>query len=74
MLVVQSHLVRKTEHGEEHVQCWLNVKPGVKVGSRVKLEDCDEWYTVVSQGHVQDDGEINRKWGLGLPKSQRLER
>jgi hypothetical protein len=74
MLVVQTHLVRKTEHGEVHCQCWLNVKPNVKVGSRVKLEDSDEWWSVVSQGHVQDSSLINQKWGLDLPKTQRLER
>jgi len=74
MMIVQTHLMRKTEHGAMHCKCWLNVKPGVKVGSVVKLEEDDEWWTVVSQGHVQDSSLINQKWGLDLPKSQRLER
>jgi hypothetical protein len=74
MMVVQTHLMRKTEYGEVHCKCWLNVKPNVKVGSVVKLEDSDEWFTVVSQGHVMEQSEINTKWGLNLPKSQRLER
>ena len=74
MMIVQTHLMRKTEHGAMHCKCWLNVKPNVKVGSVVKLEDSDEWWTVVSQGHVQDSSLLNTKWGLELPKSQRLER
>jgi hypothetical protein len=75
MQVVQTHLVRKTEHGEVHTICWLDVKPNVKVGSVVSLEDSPgEWWTVLSQGFVQDSSLINRKWGLDLPKSQRLER
>jgi len=74
MLVVQTRLMRKTEHGEAHCICWLNVKPNVKVGSRVKMEDDSNWWTVLSQGHVMESSEINTKWGLNLPQSQRLER
>ena len=74
MLIVQTHLVRKTEHGEVHCQCWLDVRPNVRVGSVISLEDSDERWRVVSQGHVQDSSLINRKWGLDLPPSQRLER
>ena len=76
MLVVQSHLSRKTRQGTEvHTICWLDVRPNVKVGSVVSLEDSpEEWWTVLSQGCVQDASLINRKWGLDLPKTQRLER
>lgn len=76
MLLVQTHLSRKTGEGTEiHTICWLDVRPNVKVGSRVSLEDSPgEWWTVQSQGCVQDGSLINRKWGLDLPKTQRLER
>jgi hypothetical protein len=40
----------------------------------ISLEGSDERWRVVSQGHVQDASLINRKWGLDLPKTQRLER
>jgi hypothetical protein len=76
MKVTQTHLMRKTEQGTEvHTICWLDVRPNVRVGSRVSLEDSpNEWWTVLSQGGLQDSSEINRKWGLDLPKTQRLER
>ena len=74
MLVVQTRLTRKTEHGEAHTVCWLPVKPNVRVGSVISLEGSDERWRVVSQGHVQDSSLINQKWGLDLPKTQRLER
>lgn len=74
MQVVHTHLMRKTEHGEVHTICWLDVKPKVRVGSVITLEDSDERWRVVSQGWVQDSSLINQKWGLDLPKSQRTER
>ena len=74
MQVVQTHLMRKTEHGEVHTICWLDVRPDVRVGSVISLEGSDERWKVLSQGSVQDSSEINRKWGLDLPKTQRLER
>jgi hypothetical protein len=74
MLMVQTRLERKTEHGKMEQVCWLDVRPNVRVGSVISLEDSDERWRVVSQGHVQDSSLINRKWGLDLPKTQRLER
>ena len=74
MLVVQTHLTRKTEHGEVHRICWLDVKPNVRVGSVISLEDSKERWRVASQACVQDSSLINRKWGLDLPPTQRTER
>lgn len=74
MLVVQTHLIRKTEHGEVHTICWLDARPNVKVGTVITLEGSDERWRVASQGCVQDSSLINRKWGLDLPPTQRLER
>lgn len=74
MLVVQTRLERKTEHGKVEQVCWLDVRPNVHVGSVISLEGSEERWRVVSQGHVQDASLIPRKWGLDLPKSQRLER
>lgn len=74
MQVVQTHLVRKTEHGEAHIVCWLDARPNVKVGSVVSLAGSSERWCVASQGCAQDSTLINRKWGLDLPPSQRLER
>jgi hypothetical protein len=75
MQVVQTHLMRKTEQGTEvHTICWLDWHPRVRVGSVVTLEGSDERWRVLSWGSAQDSGEINRKWGLDLPKTQRLER
>ena len=74
MMIVQTRLERKTEHGKVETVCWLDVHPKVRVGSVISLEGSDERWRVVSQGCVQDASLINRKWGLDLPPSQRLER
>ena len=74
MMIVQTRLARKTEHGKVETVCWLDVRPNVKVGSIISLEGSDERWVVCSQGHVMESSQINRKWGLDLPKTQRLER
>ena len=74
MLVVQTELARKTEHGEVRTICWLDARPNIRVGSVISLEGSGERWRVESQGCVQDSSLINRKWGLDLPPTQRLER
>ena len=74
MQVVQTELVRKTEHGEVRTICWLDARPNVRVGSVISLEGSDERWRVASQGCAQDSSLINHKWGLNLPPTQRLER
>ena len=53
---------------------WLPADPRVKIGTRLTLEGVEGWWKVVGQYVTQDSENINRKWGLNLPKSVRTER
>jgi hypothetical protein len=75
MKVVQTALTKKTETGVAHLIAWLPVDPRVKRGSVISLDkdDGNRW-VVERQYAVQDSAEIQRGWGVDLPKSQRTER
>jgi len=75
MRVVQTALTKRTETGTAHLIAWLPVDPRVKRGTVVSLDkdDSNRW-TVEAQYATQESEEINDKWGLRLPKSQRTER
>ena len=76
MQVVQTLLQQRKEQGIHAQVAWLPVDPRVKKGSVVTLKDepeTGEW-EVVQQYARQDSEDLNRKWGLELPKTQRTER
>lgn len=72
MQVVQTRL----RHDHAEMVTWLPVDPRVKVGSVVSLKnDPDSWkWEVIAQYIAQDSENIQRGWGLDLPKTQRTER
>jgi hypothetical protein len=76
MEVVQTLLVQKTETGVNHTVVWLPVDPRVKRGSIISLKDEPERgkWEVAKLFHRQSLSDIQRGWGLDLPKSQRTER
>ncbi len=66
----------KLKQGTIEKVVWLPVDPRVKVGSKLTLKDepdNDEW-EVIEQFDRQDSENIQRGWGLDLPKTQRTER
>ncbi len=70
MQVIQTHL----RSGNEHLVTWLPVDVRVKVGTVVTLDKKDGRWNVESQYATQPLENIQRGWGLDLPKSQRTER
>ena len=72
MQVVQTRL----RHVHAEMVTWLPVDLRVKVGSMISLKnDPDSWkWEVIAQYTTQDSDNIQRGWGLGLPKTQRTER
>ena len=75
MQVVQTHLTRQTANGERHLKTFLPVDPRVKQGSVITLDkDREERWRVEQQYGISESGDIQRGWGLDLPKSQRTER
>jgi hypothetical protein len=75
MQVVQTHLTQPTPIGVNHTVAWLPVRSDVRKGSVVSLDkDPRDRWTVQEQGVVLEQNEIQRGWGLSLPRSQRTER
>jgi hypothetical protein len=75
MQVVQTHLTQSTPTGTSHLIAWLPVNPKVKPGVLVDLDkDPDDRWKVEEQFMVTSAENIQRGWGLELPKSQRTER
>jgi len=76
MQVVQTMLQQKTERGVHVKVAWLPTDPRVKPGKVVTLKDEPESgpWEVVAQYTRQDHEDLQRGWGLDLPKSQRTER
>jgi hypothetical protein len=76
MEMVQTLLRQHTETGVVQEVAWLPVDLRVKKGSVVTLKDAPERgeFEVVEQYLRQDSENIQRGWGLDLPKTQRTER
>ena len=74
MQVVQTLLKRTIATGTEQKVCWLPVRPDVKPGVVVSLKDEESRWVVAEQYATTDSDNIQRGWGLNLPKSQRTER
>ena len=76
MQVVQTLLKQPTERGVRQEVAWLPVDPRVKKGSVVTLKDEPEsgQWEVAEQFSKMDSENIQRGWGLDLPKTQRTER
>jgi hypothetical protein len=74
MQVVQTLLKRPSPDGPVYTVAWLPDDPRVHRGSVVTLKDDAGTWQVEEQWARQDTGDIQRGWGLDLPKSQRTER
>lgn len=74
MQLVQTELTRPTEQGEAHMITWLPVDPRLKKGAVVVLKDDAGTWRVDAMFTKTDAENIQRGWGLNLPKSQRTER
>lgn len=77
MKIIQTHLVRPNgDRGMTHLYTWLPIDPRVKPGVKITLDDQDNtWvWEVKDQFMTSDTDNLNTKWGLALPKSQRTER
>jgi hypothetical protein len=74
MQVIQTHLSRPTYEGTAHMITWLPVHPKIKPGAIISLDkDPDRW-RVEQTFQTTDLENIQTRWGLDLPKSQRTER
>lgn len=76
MEMVQTLLSQNTEAGVVKQTAWLPVDSRVKKGSVVTFKDEPESgrWKVVEQFSRQPLENIQRGWGLDLPKTQRTER
>jgi hypothetical protein len=60
--------------GTTQLVCFVPDDKRLKVGTRLTLKDDDTEWTVEAMYAEMRHHEINRVWGLDLPKSQRTER
>ena len=76
MELVQTMLQQESERGIHCKVAWVPANRGVKRGSVITLKDepeSGEW-KVAAVYMRQDSENIQRGWGLDLPKTQRTER
>jgi hypothetical protein len=74
MQVVQAELTQVTTTGIAHMITWLPVDPRLKKGAVVTLKDDAGTWQVADLYARMEAEDIQRGWGLNLPKSQRTER
>lgn len=78
MEMIQVKVFRPVEDSDKRWEktVWVDKSWNVKVGNCIAFTDDLEIYWEVSDVYktVSNDGDLHKKWGLALPKSQRTER
>lgn len=69
-MLVQTRL----QHQNNQMVAWLPVDSRVKVGSRISLKNEPIIWEVKEQYSTAQSDDLQRGWGLSLPKNQRTER
>lgn len=75
MLMVQVQFVKNSGTSETGKLVWVDASWNLKVGQIVEfVDDIGLWMVKKVYQTQIASGNLNKKWGLDLPKSQRTER